>query len=107
MAQRRQSGASQVPLLLVGTFQSQRNGAGWPHEQRGRRREEQTIAVPPAGNVTVSHAITPSDLSDGGIAGGIEAGHLVAAAALIGVSGSRTLAIGGAHFLGACIRRDA
>ena len=47
-----QMGASQVPLLFFGVFQSQISVAGRPHAHRCRRRVPQTIADPPPGRVT-------------------------------------------------------
>ncbi len=57
---RGQSGASQVPLALPGTFQSHSRVARRPHRQRFVL--EHTIARPPPGNVTVSQ-VTPRDPS--------------------------------------------
>jgi hypothetical protein len=49
-----QIGASQVPLRLPGTFQSQSRKASRPHLQRFRLPDEQTIAAPPPDMVTRS-----------------------------------------------------
>ena len=56
-AQRAHTGASHVPLFLVGTFQSHRRVAGRPQPQRWRVRDEQTMAEPPPGKETWSHVM--------------------------------------------------
>jgi hypothetical protein len=58
VAQRSQIGASHVPLSRAGTFQSQSSVAGRPQAQRlVGRRLPQTMALPPPGIETRSHAI--------------------------------------------------
>jgi hypothetical protein len=53
-----QIGASQVPLFLVGTFQSHASVARLRHAHRCLLRVPHTIALKPFGKVTRSQAIT-------------------------------------------------